>query len=184
VNRALDIVKQIKGDEFMEIYKIDNENILTVAEFMSNIKPEWWDFEGATEQLSKGTGWYFGVGTDKPTGWLLCKSYEDYRAGEIECLGYDRAGVCEIGEELQPLVEKSEEWARKQGFVIMRFTIGTRGLSCHERALKKPWEELRDIHAINRDDYNWFISMGYVPSGVLPNIYGEKQHGIMLVKTL
>jgi len=168
----------------MGIYTIDAENILTVSEFMASIKPEWWDIEGASQQLSKGTGWYFGTGKDDPKGWLLCKSYGCYKTGEIECLGYDNNGSFDIGKELQPLVEKAEGWARKQGFAIMRFTIGTRGLSCHEKNLKKPWEELRDLQAIGREEYNWFLSMGYVPSGVLPNIYGEKYHGILLVKTL
>ena len=168
----------------MKIYKIDSENILIVSKFMANIKPEWWDIEGAMQQLSEGIGWYFGTSKDDPKGWLLCKSYECYKTGEIECLGYDREGVFQIGEELQPLVEKSEQWARKEGFAIMKFTIGSRGLSCHEKNLDKPWQVLRDLHAIDREEYNWFLSMGYEPSGVLPNIYGEKYHGILLVKTL
>jgi len=66
----------------------------------------------------------------------------------------------------------------------MRFTIRSSGLSCHGKNLKKPWEELRDIQAVDREEYNWFLSMGYIPSGLLPNIYGEKYHGILLVKTL
>lgn len=168
----------------MEIYKIDTNNILTVSKFMSNIKPEWWDTEGAAQQLSEGTGWYFGSNEDSPKGWILCKAYECYKTGEIECLGYDKDGICEIGKELQPLIEKCEEWAREQGFAIMRFTIGSRGLSCHNKILKNPWEELRDLYVIDREDYNWCVSMGYKPSGILPNIYGEKYHGILLVKTL
>lgn len=168
----------------MGIYKIDTENILIVSEFMASIRPEWWDIEGARQQLGEGTGWYFGSNEDNPEGWILCKSYECYKTGEIECLGYDKGGIFIIGKELQTLVEKSEEWAREQGFAIMRFTIGTRGLSCHEKSLKKPWEELRDLHSIDREEYDWFLSMGYIPSGVLPNIYGEKYHGILLVKTL
>lgn len=168
----------------MEIYKINSENINIVSEFMSRIKPEWWDNEGAKQQLSGGTGWYFGTSEDDPMGWILCKSYDCYKTGEIECLGFDNCGVFEIGNGLQPLVEKSEEWAREQGYVIMRFTIGTRGLSCHGKELKQPWEELREVHANDREEYNWFLDMGYIPSGVLPNIYGEKYHGILLVKVL
>jgi hypothetical protein len=168
----------------MGIYKIDSRNISSISEFMADIKPEWWDVEGANEQLGSGKGWCCGSSEYKPNGWILCKAYDCYKTAEIECLGYDNGGAFEIGKELQPLVEKSEEWAREQGFVIMRFTIGTRGLSCHGRELKQPWEELRELHAIDREEYSWFLSMGYVPSGVLPNIYGEKYHGILLVKTL
>jgi len=168
----------------MEIYKVNLENIDIVARFMAHVKPEWWDNKGAKQQLSEGIGWYFGKSKDMPIGWILCKSYDCYKTGEIECLGFNNCGAFEIGKGLQPLIEKSEEWAKEQGFVIMRFTIGTRGLSCHGKTLRKPWEELRDLHVIDREEYNWFLSMGYEPSGILPNIYGEKYHGILLVKTL
>lgn len=168
----------------MEIYKIDENNISIVSEFMARIKPEWWDFEGAKNQLSSGIGWYFGQSENQPKGWVLCKALDVYRTGEIECLGYDNGGEFKIGKELQPLIEASEKWARDKEFSIMRFTIGSRGLSCHLRILDKAWEELRDLHAIDREEYNWFLSMGYLPSGILPNIYGVNYHGILLVKQL
>ena len=38
------------------------------------------------------------------------------------------------------------------------------------------------IHAIAREDYDWFLSMGYAPSGILPDIYGPGSHGVMLLK--
>lgn len=168
----------------MEIYKIDEQNSHFVSHFMANIKSEWWDVEGAKNQLNSGVGWYFGSTTDQPKGWVLCKSLSVYKTGEIECLGYDEFGAFKIGKELQPLIEESEKWARSEGFTIMRFTITSRGLSCHQRALGEPWRELRDIHVIDREEYDWFLSMGYMPSGVLPNIYGENYHGILLVKQL
>lgn len=168
----------------MKIYKLNANNIPIVSEFMARIKPEWWDIEGAKNQLKSGTGWYFGKSEDQPKGWILCKSLEVYKTGEIECLGYDDNGIFKVGKELQPLVEASEEWARNENFTIMRFTIGSRGLSCHLRPLGKPWEELRDIQAIDREEYNWFLSMGYLPSGMLPNIYGDNYHGILLVKQM
>jgi hypothetical protein len=168
----------------VEILKINESNINIVSEFMARIKPEWWDVEGAKSQLSSGIGWYFGQSAEQPKGWVLCKSLSVYKTGEIECLGYDDGGIFKIGKELQPLIEAAEKWARSEGFAIMRFTIGTRGLSCHLRELREPWEELKDIHAVDREEYNWFLSMGYVPSGVLPNIYGDNYHGILLVKQL
>jgi hypothetical protein len=168
----------------VEIFKIDDSNIHIVSEFMAKIKPEWWSFEDAKNQLKSGIGWYFGQSEDQPKGWVLCKSLGIYKTGEIECLGYDDNGVFKIGKELQPVIEASEEWAKSRDFSIMRFTIGSRGLSCHNRPIEKPWEELRDIHAVEREEYNWFLSMGYLPSGVLPNIYGENYHGILLVKQL
>lgn len=168
----------------MNIYKLDKTNMPAVAELMARIKPEWWDVEGAVNQLSSGIGWYFGCNENKPKGWLLCKDLRHYRTVEIECLGYDDNGSCKIGEELQPLIESAEQWAREKKYAVMRFTIGTRGLSCHLRELDKPWVELRELHSVDREEFEWFNSMGYVPSGVLPNIYGDKYHGILLVKAL
>lgn len=168
----------------MKIFKLSTENIPIVSKFMAAIKPEFWDEQGAISQLSSGIGWYFGPSESQPKGWILCKHIEVYKTGEIECLGYDDDGEFKIGNELQPLVEAAEEWARHEGLAIIRFIIGSRGLSCHLRPLGIPWEELRDIHATNREEYDWFLSMGYLPYGVLPNIYGDNYHGIMLVKQL
>lgn len=168
----------------MNIYKLDENNMHTVAAFMARIKPEWWDEQGAASQLSSGIGWYFGDNENEPGGWVLCKDLRPYRTGEIECLGYDDSGSCKIGKALLPLIEAAETWAKDNGYAVMRFTIGSRGLSCHMRELGEPWLELRNLHSIDREEFDWFLSMGYVPSGVLPNIYGDSYHGILLVKTL
>jgi hypothetical protein len=77
---------------------------------------------------------------------------------------------------------RCEQWAQEQGAVNLRFIIGSRGLSCHGRRLGRPWEELKEIHAIDREDYDWFLSMSYAPSGILPDIYGSGYHGVMLLK--
>lgn len=37
----------------MNIYEIDESNVDTVAVLMATIKPDWWDFEGASQQLSE-----------------------------------------------------------------------------------------------------------------------------------
>ena len=124
-----------------------------------NLKSEWWDIEGAKQQLSDEIGWYFGASKDSPIGWILCKRYNCYKTGEIECLGYNNYGVLENGKELQPLVGKLEEWASEQGFVNMRYTIGTTGLSCHGENLKKPWEELRDLHAVDSLSRNYLLAI-------------------------
>jgi hypothetical protein len=156
-------------------------NLQDVANLMTKLKPEWWNLEGAIAQLNAGTGWYLESNT-KPVGWLLCKAYATYRTVEIECLGFDEQGCFKIGTELKPLVTHCEQWAQEQGAVNVRFVIGSRGLSCHGHAIEKPWEELRDLLALDRAEYDWFVSMGYVPSGILPDIYGTGYHGVILLK--
>ena len=166
----------------MNIYEFDDINIKIVAKFMSTLKPEWWDFEGAKSQLRSGFGWYIGISEDQPLGWILCKNYDIYRTTEIECLGFDDSGLVKIDKELQPLVEKAEEWSIDNGQANIRFIIGSRGLSCHGKDIKVPWKELKDLKCNNRPENDWFLSMGYTPSGILSNIYGDRFHGVILIK--
>lgn len=168
----------------MEIYSINESNIDYNARFMAEIKPEWWNFQGAKVQLSSGIGWYFGESKETPKGWILCKDLKHYRTLEIECLGCEVDGEYNIGYNLVPLIKLVESVAKEKNYSIVRFTIGSEGLSCHDRPVVEPWIELKDIEAINREEYDWFISMGYLPSGILPNIYGPNYHGVILVKSV
>lgn len=67
----------------MGIYKIDRSNLDSAAKLMSAVKPDWWDFEGASRQLQDVTllanliGWYMGDNAD-PSGWILCAQSEIY----------------------------------------------------------------------------------------------------------
>ena len=51
----------------MEIYKINKSTVAVVAKLMSTIKPDWWDFEGASQQLQDVSslanlgGWYIDM---------------------------------------------------------------------------------------------------------------------------
>lgn len=53
----------------MNVYELTPATIPAVALLMSTIKPDWWDYEGAYEQLSnvdaaiKTVGWYLGEDT-------------------------------------------------------------------------------------------------------------------------
>ena len=168
----------------IKIYEMNEGSISRVASLMARIKPEFWDEDGAAEQLRTGTGWYLGENEETPIGWVLCQDQALYKTGEIECLGFESNGALVIDENLLPLIEAAENWAKKKGYANMRFTIGSRGLSCHLKELGEIPEELKNIKGIDREEYNWFLSMGYKPCGILPNVYGELYHGIMLIKLL
>ena len=79
------------------IRKIDEESYSAVARFMSEIKPEWWDYEGAYQQLQDNTmlarlvGWHLSDDS-KIVGWILCAEYDGYSVLSIENLGYDDNG--------------------------------------------------------------------------------------------
>lgn len=167
----------------MEIIKINSTNVADVAKFMSTMKPEWWDVEGAQKQLESGIGWY-GKDENNIVGWILCKPLPLYSTLEIECLGFNDHGTLTMGKQLQPLIEQAEAWAISNFLRTMRFTMTSRGFSCHDRDLGRLWEELRDLHAIDRTDYDFFTDLDYQPVGILPELYGSKYHGILLLKRL
>ncbi len=166
----------------MNISKINDNNIKEVAEFMADIKSDWWDYQGALNQLRTGIGWC--IGEEKIKGWLLCKDLRVYKTVEIECLGYSVNDEFIIGGELSILIEKCEQWAKDKNYKNLRFIIGSSGTSCHKPVLKEIWQELRDIKSIDSKEYDWFIRLGFEPNGILPNIYGDGNHGIVLVKKI
>jgi len=167
----------------MEIIEINSVNVAKVAEFMSSMKPEWWNIEGAQKQLESGIGWYVREGREI-SGWILCKPLPLYSTLEIECLGFNDQGILTIGKQLQPLIEHAETWARSNSLRTMRFTMTSRGFSCHHHDINQLWEELRNLHAIDRTDYEFFVKLGYQPVGILPELYGDKNHGILILKRL
>lgn len=168
----------------IKIVDINEGNIQKVAEFMSAIKPEFWDFAGALGQLKSGIGWAMLSETGEIEGWLLCKVFDCYKIVQIECLGYNDNGNYAVCEALQPLEAQCELLAKSKGYVNMRFIMGSRNTSCHGRMLGEPWQELKELKVKDRREYDWFISMGYKPSGLLPDIYGSGYHGIELIKRI
>lgn len=167
----------------MAIKKICDKNIKEIAKLMSTIKPEFWDYNGALCQLNKGIGWVVEDNTEIK-GWLLVKEYKKYSVLEIECLGYNEDGEFAVNANLNPLILKAQQWAQNNSYRMIRFVIGSRGLSCHQKKLGDIWKELKELRAIQREEFDWFLNLGFKPMGILPNTYGEGFHGIMLIKTL
>jgi hypothetical protein len=174
----------------MEIFKLTEDNIPNVAKFMAYIKPNWWDYEGGVKQLSDirntvdNVGWFMGDDEQHPRGWLLCAEYACYSCLSIECLGYDENGKFVMEQQLQPLLEKAEQYAREKGFRILKYMIGSVNMSCHGRKLESYWEELRDLKSYNREHFDYFVKYGFKPAGFMPNCLGENYHCIIMIKEL
>lgn len=173
----------------MSIYSINPSNVDAVAKFMAAIKPDWWDFEGARQQLlevsalAKLVGWYMGEPA-APKGWILCAEYEGYSYLGIECLGYNEDGNFVMEQQLEPLLRQAEAHAREKGFRNLKYIIGSTEMSCHGRPVVDYAEELKSLKSNGRAHFDYFVDYGFTPAGLIPNCYGENYHGIMMIKPL
>ncbi len=173
----------------MNIDQIDSSNVDAVANLMSAIKPDWWDFEGASQQLrdvsllARLIGWYMGE-PRAPKGWILCAEYEGYSCLSIECLGYDEDGTFVMEHQLEPLLQRAEAHAREKGFRNLKYIIGSTDLSCHGRPVVNYAEELRTLQSNGRAHFDYFVQYGFTPTGFIPNCYGKDYHGIVMIKPL
>ena len=174
----------------MNIFRIDESNISCVAGLMANIKPDWWDFEGAVDQLSdirntaQNVGWLMGEDENHPKGWLLCTEYPCYSCLSIECLGVDDEGRFAMEQQLEPLLIAAEQYARGKGHRIFKYMIGSRELSCDGRELGEYWRELRDLKSFRREHFDYFVQYGFKPAGFMPHCLGENYHCIIMIKEL
>ena len=171
----------------MGIYRINKSNVCAVAKLMSTIKPDWWDFAGASQQLQDVSllanliGWYIGDKAN-PKGWILCAGYEGYSYLTIECLGYDENGIFAMEEQLEPLLKQAEEHAREKGYRNLKYIIGSTDMSCHGSPIQNYAEELKELKSYGRKHFDYFVQYGFSPTGFIPNCYGENYHGIIMIK--
>lgn len=174
----------------MNIYEIGQSSVKYVAELMSKIKPDWWDYDGAISQLqdinilAELRGWYLGNEEDKPCGWILCAGFDGYSYLTIECLGFDNNGEFVMEEQLEPLILKAEMYAKKKGYRNIKYVIGSTETSCHNKPISNYAEELKSLKSYGRKHFNYMVSMGFIPTGFIPNCYGKNHHGIIMIKDL
>ena len=176
----------------MNIYKLNENNIPTVAKFMSVIRPIWWDYEGAFGQLSSsnfeeviGTvGWFVGEDEANPKGWVLCRELKLYKSIELECCGYDDNGEFVLEHKLGMLFDTISEYAKSKGYLTFRTAMGSQQFSVHNRELGNIGDEIKNLTASARVDYDWLLKYGFKVVGIQPNAYGDKFHCILLSKDL
>ncbi len=173
----------------MDIRTINDSSVAAVAKFMSRIKPDWWDYDDAYRQLQDVSllatlvGWYLQNDTGVK-GWILCAEYKGYSCLGIENLGYDDNGDFVMEEPLEPLLMRAETYAREKKIRNLKYIIGSTGLPCHGRPITDFAAELKQLSANHRRHFDYFTAYGFVPTGFIPNCYGENYHGIVMIKPL
>ena len=174
----------------MKIYKLDENNIPTVAKFMCTIRPIWWDYNGALGQLSNveemidTVGWFLGENEASPKGWVLCRELKAYKAIELECCGYDDNGNFALEHKLGALFEVICKYAIDKGYLTFRTAMGSQQFNIHMRELGNIGDEINNLTSDNRIDYDWLLAGGFKVIGIQPNAYEDKFHCIMLAKDL
>lgn len=168
----------------LEVREISPLHRLPVARLMAHVHPEKWDVHEALELLNTCHGWFLENQQGACFAWLAARQHPDYRSVEIESMGYANGNTAKIGPEIIPLIDACEDWALKHGMVNSRFVTHSRGLSCHDKEIILPGEELIRLQGHDRPDFDWLVLQGYQPCGILPEIFGYHYHGILLIKQL
>lgn len=173
----------------MPVFDLTPERMPAVAQLMSSIKPEWWDYPGALGQLSdinesiKTVGWYLGEDEHRPKGWILCRELVGYRAIELECSGFDDGGVFKLEHKLGELLDIAANYARTKGYLTFRNGISSIGFNIHGQRIPDIGKAIQNLQC-DRIDYRWMLNYGFRVIGIQPNTYEPGFHLILLAKEL
>lgn len=162
-----------------------DKELLAVADFMACVKPEWWSVDSALAQLNGCLVLMQEDAEGNPLAWVSCRDLRGYRTLEVETMGRNCNGHMTIDAGLEPLLEASISWAREQGYANVRYTRSSSGLTCNGRALGSLSEELVNLEGSSEaKSFYWMKGLGFEPAGLLPDIYGQGVHGVILVYRL
>ena len=173
----------------MNVYDLNPKAIPALAQMMSTLKPEWWNYDEAYGQLSnidesiKTVGWYCGNDSEHPNGWILCRELICYRALELECCGYNDNGIFKLEHKLGPLMDAAEIYAKEKGYLSFRSGISSIGFNIHGQDIPIVSDAIANLQC-DRIDYLWYLSKGFRVIGIQPNAYEKGFHMIMLGKDL
>lgn len=173
----------------MKVFHLTESAVPYVAQLMCTIKPDWWDYHGAAQQLSdihkmiKTIGWYLGDDEQHPKGWILCRELVDYNTLEIECSGFDDNGIFKLEHKLGTLLDTAVEYAKSKKYLTLRNGISSFGFNIHGEKLENIPLAMQHLNC-DRIDYHWMLAYGFRVIGIQPNVYGKGVHLIMLAKEL
>lgn len=173
----------------MEIFTLCDQNIPAVAKLMESLMPDWWNYQSAYDQLSdirnsaNAIGWLVGDTEQNPKGWLLCTDYKHYSCLSLECLGFNEGGSYVTTDELQPLLEKAEAYARNKKYRLLRYMIGSTRMSCYGQDISDYAQALKELKS-HSNHYDYLVRYGFRATGFMPNCYANGNHAIILVKTI
>lgn len=173
----------------MAVYKLTDASIPKLAHFMTNIKPEWWDYEGALGQLKdvnqsiQTVAWYLGDDVDHPRAWLLCRELIGYKTLDLECCGFDDNGIFKSEHKLGALFDVAQQYAKEKGYLTFKSGISSIGFNIHGQEIIDIPKSIETL-ASDRIDYKWYLEQGFRVIGIHPNAYEKDFHLVILAKEI
>ena len=155
---------------------MEPRNIPVVTNLMRTLKPEWWDYEDALEQLSgkneniETVGWYLVEDENHPKVWMICHELANYRAIDLECSGYDNNGIFEAEHKLGQLFEVGTKYAQEKGYLTFRSGISSTGFNIHGKDIVSIPKAI-ELLTSERVDYKWYLENGFRVIEIQPNFY-------------
>ncbi|MBP1754768.1 MAG: hypothetical protein H6Q59_1166 [Firmicutes bacterium] len=170
----------------MNIYQISKNTAPLIAKLMNELKPDWWSSQGALEQITADNviGWYMAENQEEPVGWMCIKRLDAYSCAELYGWGMNDNGSFHTDEKMALLYDYAESYVKEAGLRNIRTTMTSLEMSCHGRQLGNYAEELKNLSSCGRKHFDYLESRSYQPAGFVPNCYGDKFHGIIMLKDL
>ena len=113
--------------------------------------------------------------------WL---TYEADELDSLEKVCEDYRAFLDAGKTERECVTEIIRQAEEKGYRNLKYIIGSTDMSCHGRPMTDYAEELRSLESRGRAHFDYFVGYGFSPTGFIPNCYGEKYHGIVMIKPL
>ncbi|MHB1391912.1 MAG: hypothetical protein ACYCYE_02360 [Clostridia bacterium] len=157
-----------------------------IAEFMENTRPEWFSYEGSLDALRAdvSTVWYM----ENEEGIFACahiyNRYYNTPFVEINNIFYNDGGGFAVDSRVAPLLKEIYASARRNGQKFLIHVITSRSASILGKKLVSIGEELSSLRPITNDGLAFWLEEGFEPIGILPDLYGDLNHGIILRKAV
>lgn len=157
-----------------------------IARFMEDTRPEWFSYEDSLDVLRAdlSTVWYM----EKEGRICACvhiyNRFYNCPFVEINNIFYNDGCGFSVDRRLAPLLKEVHNWALKNRQKFLMHVITSRSASIMGKKLGNIGEELHNLKPTTGDGLSYWLEEGFEPIGIVQELYGELDHGIMLRKAV
>jgi hypothetical protein len=165
-----------------------------LARWLAGLKPDWYpsaatayaNFEHDFAQAGTTCKIWVVVQNSRPRAWLMARRVPDLRQQvEIVRLGGEVAGQYTVAAPgCGPLLDRAVAWAAEQGADLLIHWTTSEGLAIQGRALFDLPTALQSIGGGDSPIWAFWVAQEFMLWGLLPNLYGRGQHGVLVARQL